>query len=688
MSKYPILFDASESEFKTNGIGVLSDAVQCYVIEELNGIFELNMVYPQSGRYIKEIQNECIIYADASIELGFQPFRICRITKLLNGLINVYARHISYDLCGVQLPPFETLGSQDGMEKVKQYSTIENEYYFSTTMQSNITFSTKEPRSVRSYLLNPKDSFLSTYGGEFTFDKHLVRHHSARGSDKGFRVKYGVNLIDLNQEENIEEMYTGIYPYYKNGDIFMDLTGTYNLSKSYEIDDETLSQKIIYAGGNFQKQKIKSVDLSDQFKDQDSDPTSDQLLSAARTYMSDQKIGVPSVSIEIQFENLSRFLEYKDIPASYDVFLGDTVSVLFVKIGISAKARTNRIEYDSLLHKIKSITVGDVKKGISDTIITAFNKMVSYEDLLGAYATLQDLGKVEVKIPTYTSQLQNDSTFATEKFVTDKITEAQLGGDDAEIDLSGFATKEDLQNVENKIPDEAGLATKEEVQAVEKKVDDLEIASKNQFATKEDLESVDDKVDNIKIPDTSSFATKEELQNVENKIPDKEELVTKEELNEVEEKIPDANDLIDENTVKELIDEALIAAGVTPDGYYQGEVIYKGEGEERRAYFKVNSRFLARNGYAMIDDLGVTAEKQNAEDEGARFPLILSTTTDILEVVIVTMYDSVLSVDTGIIVRSGDSWSWTPNDWQPVSTLTITSNSPYTEIVQLMVITK
>ena len=45
-------------------------------------------------------------------------------------------------------------------------------------------------------------------------------------------------------------------------------------------------------------------------------------------------------------------------------------------------------------------------------------------------------------VPTKTSQLTNDSSFATETFVTSKIAEASLSG--GEVDLSGYATKDDL----------------------------------------------------------------------------------------------------------------------------------------------------------------------------------------------------------------------------------------------------
>ena len=379
MSKYPILFEANETEFKTHGIGVLSDAVQCDVTEEINGIFELNMVYPSSGKYLKELKNNRLIYADASRELGNQPFRICRVTKLLNGLVNVYAQHISYDLSGIQLPPFETRGTTDGLQKIKTYSTTKNDYSFSTTVisEADNTFSIETPKSVRNYLLGDKDSFLLAYGGEFTFDRFNVRHASSRGSDKGFRVKYGVNLVDLNQEESIEKTYTGIFPYYKDEYMFMDLTESYDLMYPHEVDTSKLSGKIMYADGTFAHTKIANVDLSPYFEIAPLATT--ELKEVAEQYIKDNSIGVPTVSLDVRFESLRNSPEYSNVIFLEDVFLGDTIHVDFVKLGVSSTGRINTIIYDSLRHKNKRVSVGDPKNNVADTLVSITNSVKGSE---------------------------------------------------------------------------------------------------------------------------------------------------------------------------------------------------------------------------------------------------------------------------------------------------------------------
>lgn len=55
------------------------------------------------------------------------------------------------------------------------------------------------------------------------------------------------------------------------------------------------------------------------------------------------------------------------------------------------------------------------------------------------------------KVPTKTSELTNDSGFATEEYVKNKIAEAELGDEGGDIDLSGYATKDELNGKVDKV---------------------------------------------------------------------------------------------------------------------------------------------------------------------------------------------------------------------------------------------
>ena len=59
----PVLYEPNETNFNTNGVGLLTDAISCEVEEERNGVFELVLKYPQEGNISEYIKEDCIIKA-------------------------------------------------------------------------------------------------------------------------------------------------------------------------------------------------------------------------------------------------------------------------------------------------------------------------------------------------------------------------------------------------------------------------------------------------------------------------------------------------------------------------------------------------------------------------------------------------------------------------------------------------
>ena len=70
----PILYDADEQNFTSNGLGRLADAISCIVEEERNGIYELTMEYPVGGRHFGQLLMSNIIYCRASQKTTPQAF--------------------------------------------------------------------------------------------------------------------------------------------------------------------------------------------------------------------------------------------------------------------------------------------------------------------------------------------------------------------------------------------------------------------------------------------------------------------------------------------------------------------------------------------------------------------------------------------------------------------------------------
>lgn len=351
-----LLYDAGTLDFSTNGVGALSDSASCKVTEERNGEYELEMQYPVSGAHYEEIALRSIITAKPTPTGSPQPFRVYQITKPINGIVTVYAAHISYDLSGVPIGRFEAGSAAAAMSGLDAFAAVEHPFTFWTDKTTEGSFSVKSPASIRSRLGGNEGSILDAYGGEFEFDGFTVRLYQERGMDRGVSIRYGKNLTDLAQEENCANVYTGVYPYWTDGESVVELP-----------------EKILYAEGVYNYTRILTLDLSDAFEEP---PGVDNLRKRAERYMEENGIGIPRVSLKLSFVQLEQSEEYKNLALLERVSLCDTVHVQFPALGVSASAKCIRTVYDVLLNRFESVELGDARPTIADTI-TAQNKALA-----------------------------------------------------------------------------------------------------------------------------------------------------------------------------------------------------------------------------------------------------------------------------------------------------------------------
>ena len=302
------LFESTSSEFTTNGLGNLPDAVSCLVTEERNGEYELEMEYPVSGRRYADLSLRRIILAKPNPYDDPQPFRIYAITKPIDGIVTINAEHISYDLSGCPVSPFTAETVVNAFQNMKAASAVPCPFTFMTDKSTTANITVLTPSSMRSILGGTDGSILDVYGGEYEFNRYLVTLHNNRGSNRGVSIRYGKNLTDLEQEENCSAVYTGIYPFwYSEQDGLVEL-----------------SEKIVEAEGTYDFTRIYPLDLSQAWGDT---PTEEQLREKAQSYMTSNNIGVPKVSLTVSFVSLSQSEEYKDFAHHAIVLFGRYVCV-------------------------------------------------------------------------------------------------------------------------------------------------------------------------------------------------------------------------------------------------------------------------------------------------------------------------------------------------------------------------
>ena len=359
----PILFSPTATQFNTFGIGHLTDAVSPHVVEERNGEFYLEMQYPVGGEHYEDIGMRSIILAKPSPDQDAQPFRVYKITKPINGIVSIFAYHIRYDLGGVPVAPFTATSLSDALSKMVSKRLITSPFTFTTDKTSGLDMASNVPSSTLALMGGQAGSLLDTYGGEFKFDKFNVALLEARGTNRGVVIRYGVDLIDLQQEENCSSCYTGVLCFWQATE-----------------GDEVVSGTI-QSAGTFNYSRILVVDRSDKYE---TAPTQEQLNNDAISYINANNVGVPKVSLNVSFANLEQTEEYKNIRQS--IRLCDYVTVKFEKLGVSASAKVIMTDYDVINERYISVSIGDSRTSLADTIV-------------GMASTLQD-------VPTTTEMAQ------------------------------------------------------------------------------------------------------------------------------------------------------------------------------------------------------------------------------------------------------------------------------------------
>ncbi len=349
----PILYENTETAFENMGIGALSETISARVKQELNGKNEMELTYPETGIRFSELQNDRIILAVPEFGKDAQPYRIYQITKPINGIVSVYARHISDLRTFIPVSPFSASSLADTLIQLPLHLEETSPFTFYTDKTVASPFQLSQPASLGNVLGGMAGSILDTYGGEYEFDKYQVKLLTHRGSNNGVTLRYGKNITDLTQEESIDSTITGILPFYKN-------TETGELV--------TLTEKILYSANadNFPYKRTVVKDFSDRF--QEGTPSEEELRSVAQRYISQSGIGVPDVNLKVSFVNLADFEQFQEYALLERVNLGDTVRVIFEKLGVSARARIVNTVFDCIREKYINVTIGSVKSDLARTL--------------------------------------------------------------------------------------------------------------------------------------------------------------------------------------------------------------------------------------------------------------------------------------------------------------------------------
>lgn len=291
-------------------------------------------------------------------------------------------------------------------------------------------FKVKVPTPVRSVMGDGSDGILGRFftngpiphRGEYYYDHFDVYFKSARGEDRGFEIRYGKNMTDVEKEEECDNDYTHLLPFWKK----------INDDGSYV---EVMSGNPLYPIGNTsgRHMKIKPVDLSSEF---DEAPTSSKMEQYAEKYVKDEELtGQEDITITVNFQSLHKSAEYSKYKELETIKLCDTVTVVHEGLGINDKKKVVRTTYDVIADQYTEIEIGQPKETMAAVIgttqlITQTNEVNTGDLMASAVTTVTDglgltqtiyyvdthgLGEDHIPDPTGWIEPRSDPTFEAEQ---------------------------------------------------------------------------------------------------------------------------------------------------------------------------------------------------------------------------------------------------------------------------------
>ena len=346
----PILYEKTETAFVSNGLARLRDCIEAIVVEERNGVYELDFQYPVDGANYDLIQVGRIVGVTHDESGDIQPFDIVSYTKPIDGVVTFHCTHISYRQSYITIKGSNINSLSDAFTQITTYAKPATPFTYWTDKLSTGYVGAFDgiPKTVRSVLGGTEGSLLDAYGGEYEWDKWTVKLWSARGQYRDFSIRYGVNMLDYNEEYDTADCYSSVRPYWTDG-------------TSTVVGDKQDSGSLPPSG----RDQCIPLDVSEKFETQ---PTKAQVEAMGMSIMLQGKSSFPSQTIDISFVRLQDLGEYADYQNLLQCRLCDTINVIFPDFNSSGTFKIVQTEWNVLTNKYESMQLGTLATTLAEAL--------------------------------------------------------------------------------------------------------------------------------------------------------------------------------------------------------------------------------------------------------------------------------------------------------------------------------
>lgn len=365
----PRIYSPTETDFSTNGLGILKDATKCEIYEVANGKYELELEYPLGTRFDEYFENDYQIKAKPNDQEEYHIFFIDDkdIDTFLD-TITIYAQSRTNRL-GRRAVTFAEVDSKTGREAM---AIIENNMdkksdislYSDITTVSSTTF---EARNVLNCIAGEQGSLLQYWGGEIKREPFSLSLLKRRGRENVGTIRYGKDLSGLKVKLDWTGVKTRIIPY---ADPQSD-TGTTSRIYGSPVDSEYIN--------NYPDVYTEHV----QFTEEQGVKDVNSLNKIAKNYFKTINPGCdkPKISITVEFDKLTDTEEGKEFAKIRNYGLFDTFKIYHRKYKLYFESKVSGVQYDSLSEKVLKLEAGDTQVAFYQ------QQAVSIQDKLKDYAT-------------------------------------------------------------------------------------------------------------------------------------------------------------------------------------------------------------------------------------------------------------------------------------------------------------
>lgn len=349
--------------FTTNGLAVLDrEIIDPVVSEELGSHFMLSFSYPADGSAAKHLRLENIVAAPVPSVEDRQGFRITEVVTTLDGMLEVTAHHVFYDLAANLIADTYVVNKTAADALKHLLNAANNTHGFTATSSDNVSRASarivRQPLAAAILDTKADNSFISRWGGELTFDNWHIHHTPRRGANHGVVIRDRKNLTGYESSQDYTTIVTRILPVGYDGLLLPEL-----YVDSPRIGDYVAPRiKVIRYG------QVKAIKDADKPRE-DELPLAQahaRLRELAKAEFSSCHVDQPHCAYKISFVDLASTKEYEGFCDLETVTLGDTVTVRHDDLNVALTARVVAYDYNPLAGEYISIELGSVAGKFTD----------------------------------------------------------------------------------------------------------------------------------------------------------------------------------------------------------------------------------------------------------------------------------------------------------------------------------